>query len=737
MSKLPKRLLGYTDKVSVAPGDQIDFKVSSPLPGKYNARIVRLICGDDSAEGPGFKIEPAKTAIDGSYPARWQPIPHGSYAVIDDAAAFSTTSVTLEAMIWPTLPGNGNDQALLGNFDIDTHRGYALYIDASGHLCFRVDDAAPVRIDAPLLTRHWYHVSVSFNGESGQVLLRQERLIDYPKQPRIETVEAKLGNSVQTTARGGRFLIAAWMDDNIATAHYNGKIDSPRVLSAALDGPALAALRPGAAPKAPAIAVWDFSQDMSGITIRDVSGHGRHGRLVNLPARAMKGWNWDASEMNWQHRPGHYGAIHFHDDDLYDCGWQSDFTLTIPADLKSGIYCAELKQQGPDGEIDDMIPFYVRPPRGKATAPLALLIPTASYLAYSNHQMSTSWSFDELSTWKFVTLSAGDRYLEENHSFGLSTYDSHNDGSGVCYSSRLRPVLNMRPRAELWQFNADTHITDWLEAKGIAYDIITDDDMEAEGAELLKRYRCVMTGTHPEYYTVKMMGAIRDFTQHGGRLMYLGANGFYWRVAYHPTLPGVMEHRRAEDGMRGWISEDGEYYMSFTGELSGLWRRNGQPPQGLVGTGFTAQGFDISSWYDRTPDSFDPRAAFIFEGVGESEKIGDFGLVGGGAAGWEIDRADAQLGTPPHTLIVAVASEFPASYHWVKEEFNHTHSAINGENCPMVRCDMTFFETPKGGAVFSTSSISWAGSLAHNGYDNNVSRITENVVRRFVDPTPL
>ncbi|HVJ42504.1 MAG TPA: N,N-dimethylformamidase beta subunit family domain-containing protein [Dongiaceae bacterium] len=736
MSKIAKRILGYTDKVSVAPGGKIDFKVSSPLPGSYSARIVRLICGDDTKDGPGLKTEPVVTPIEGSYPARWQPMRHGSYAVIEDSAAFVQPGITLEAMIWPTLPGNGEMQAILGNFDADTQRGYALYIDGEGHLSFRVDDVAPVRLSTPLLSRHWYHVAVSCDLASGHVILRQDRQIDYPRQPRVAMTEAKFALG-QHAGKGGKFMIAAWIDDNVATAHYNGKIDSPRVLTGALDATALTALKPGVAPKAPAIAVWDFAQDITGTKIVDVSGHGRHGHTVNLPTRAMKGWNWDASEMNWQAKPAHYGAIHFHDDDLYDCGWETDFTLQVPADLKSGIYCAELRQQGPAGEIDDMIPFYVRPPRGKATAPLALLIPTASYLAYSNHQMATSWTFDELSTNKFTTLSAGDRYLEENFSFGLSTYDSHTDGSGVCYSSRLRPVINMRPRAELWQFNADTHITDWLEQKGIAYDVITDDDMEAEGAELLNRYRCVMTGTHPEYYTAKMMQSVRDFTHQGGRLIYLGANGFYWRIAYHPTLPGVMEHRRAEDGMRGWIAEDGEYYMSFTGEYSGLWRRNGQPPQGLVGTGFSAQGFDISSWYERTPDSFDPRAAFIFEGVGKDEKIGDFGLIGGGAAGWEIDRADAQLGTPPHTLVVAVASEFPASYHWVKEEFNHTHSAVNGENCPMVRCDMTFFETPKGGAVFSTSSISWAGSFAHNGYDNNVSRITENVIKRFIDPAPL
>jgi N,N-dimethylformamidase len=50
---------------------------------------------------------------------------------------------------------------------------------------------------------------------------------------------------------------------------------------------------------------------------------------------------------------------------------------------------------------------------------------------------------------------------------------------------------------------------------------------------------------------------------------------------------------------------------------------------------------------------------------------------------------------------------------------------------------MVFYETPNGGAVFSVSSIAWAGALAHTGYSNNVSRITENVIRRFLDPIPL
>ena len=36
----------------------------------------------------------------------------------------------------------------------------------------------------------------------------------------------------------------------------------------------------------------------------------------------------------------------------------------------------------------------------------------------------------------------------------------------------------------------------------------------------------------------------------------------------------------------------------------------------------------------------------MLEGVGSDEVIGEFGLAGGGAAGYEIDRYDLALGTP-------------------------------------------------------------------------------------------
>jgi N,N-dimethylformamidase len=56
---------------------------------------------------------------------------------------------------------------------------------------------------------------------------------------------------------------------------------------------------------------------------------------------------------------------------------------------------------------------------------------------------------------------------------------------------------------------------------------------------------------------------------------------------------------------------------------------------------------------------------------------------------------------------------------------------------PNVRADIVFYETPEGGAVFSVGSISWFGALARNSYDNDIAQITENVVTRFLDPTPF
>jgi len=733
-----KPIIGYADRFSVAPGEAIAFKVSTDTPGPYQAAIHRLRSADHI--GVGLKTSPVAAPVNGTYPGRPQPIRTGSYVTIPRSTGLRPEAFTLVTYVWPTTPTKGQ-QGLMGDWDDTAGRGYCLTLDADGVPTLILGDGATrheIGTGRPLLGRQWYLVAASFDPVSEQAWVGQ--------RPLHRHVLGDPGTEVTRTVVGrvdspGDFRIAAWMqtDDDarvVAGGHYNGKLERPSILARALTAAEREALIADArypATDGSVIATWDFSKDISTTRVADVSGHGHHGETVNLPARAMKGIHWDGTEYNWTHQPGHYAAIHFHDDDLYDCAWTTDFTYEVPPDLPSGLYCAWLTHGG----AEDCVPFVVRPPRDEARADLALLLPTASYWAYANTHLGLEWGEGENVRGLFTGVDSTSLFLHEHPEFGCSMYDRHTDGSGVCYSSRLRPILNMRPRERLWQLPADTHVIDWLEEMGIPFDVITEDDLDAEGEALLNRYRCVVTGTHPEYPSLRVLDAIAAFQNQGGRFIYLGGNGFYWRTSYHPTLPGVVEMRRGEDGIRSWLAEGGEYYHSFTGELGGMWRRMGRAPQSVAGVGMTAQGFDRSTWYERTPASLDRRAAFIFEGVGAEERIGDFGLIGGGAAGWEVDRADPALGTPPHALIVATATDFSSSYHWMKEELTHTHSAINGETCPFVRADMVFYETPNGGAVFSVSSIAWAGALAHAGYDNNVSRITGNVIRRFLDPAPI
>ncbi|MBM3517006.1 MAG: hypothetical protein FJX56_03780 [Alphaproteobacteria bacterium] len=199
----------------------------------------------------------------------------------------------------------------------------------------------------------------------------------------------------------------------------------------------------------------------------------------------------------------------------------------------------------------------------------------------------------------------------------------------------------------------------------------------------------------------------------------------------------MMEVRRGGPAIRAWAADPGETFHSFDGEHGGLWRNQGRAPQAITGVGFVSEGFDLCSHYVRTPASKDPRARFIFEGIGDKELIGDFGLEGGGAAGIEIDLADVKLGTPPHALVVASSVDHTESYLLVTEEADIMIPNVDATNNPRIRADLVFYETPNGGAVFSVGSIAWTGSLLWNKRNNNVSRLTGNVLRRFIKDEPF
>ena len=736
--KPAKSVVGYASAWSVAPGDTVEIKVSTYGAARYRADLVRVVCGDDDPDRGLFREEEVAAPFAGERAGRTQAMVSGSHIVVPDSPALRGFSgFTAQAWIWPTAPGAG-EQGLIAHWSPGERRGFALIVNAEGALALRLGDGGgavhETTTGVALAARRWHLAAASFDPASGEARLRQTTPGTVVEAG--HAAEAAGTGAFAAAQDGEPLLMAALPAPGGAANCFNGKIDRPRLAARPLGALEIGRLAWDSAPQEREprlVAGWDFSRDIGARRVRDLGFNRLDGTTVNLPSRGVKGFNWTGREQSWRHAPEEYGAIHFHDDDHYDAGWETDFSYTAPADLASGVYAFRL-QTGDDAW---RVPFFVRPPRGTATSKLAFLAATATYMAYSNYRWQVHEPYAEVGETYWTAFDRADAFLQEHPEFGLSTYDTHFDGSGVRYASRLRPVLNMAPGAQLWGFNADTHILGWLEKEGIGYDVVTDEDLHREGSGLLEAYRAVVTGAHPEYYTTPMWDGMRGYLERGGRLAYLGGNGFIWRCAFSDEWPGALEMRRAEDGIRYRDEEPGEYDLEFTGEHGGLWRRLGMAPQALVGVGTVAVGFDRSGHYLRTPASFDARAAFVFDGIGPEEAIGDFGIVGGGASGSEIDAVDPLLGTPPHALTVASSVGHSADTWLVPDETGFHHSAMDGVQNPRVKADMTFFETPSGGAVFSTGSIAWAGSLPHNGYDNNVSRLTGNVLRRFLKPDPF
>ncbi len=751
-------IFGYSDRLSVRPGETIRCMISAEATGSVRVQLVRLVHGDEHPDGPGFIETPVDATINRDWPVTRQFVQKGSFLRVPDAFGRLAPkgAFTLHSFIFPTMP-SGAPQAILSRWAADRRKGYLLGIDDSGRLLLRVGDGTrmdEIVAEAPLVAQVWYFVAASFDPATGRARLYQEAVINRYNSLLSKLVPYDYASHVAATLRVRpssesdiEFLIAGAGNCNpergsFVTHCWHGKIDRCGLHDRVLEPTELDAIRTGGPPAADGLlARWDptigYTDSGIGDTVVDSGPYALHAIGVNRPVRGQTGWNWKGRNDCFRLAPDEYGGIEFHADALTDCRWTPTLEYPVPEGLRSGVYGIKLTA----GEAEEYLPFFVRPKRPQAA--LCLLIPTASYLAYANSQLAFEADAGQAITAVTSVLSDVDVEIYRNDvAFGFSTYDHHSDGAGVCYSSYLRPIANMRPKYRMpgigtvWQFPADLSIVAWLEHYGYEYDVLTDEDLHREGVSALAPYRVVINGTHCEYASERMLDAVEDYLAGGGRLTYLSGNGYYWVVGFRDDEPWVMEVRKLEAGSRAWQARPGEHYLACTGERSGLWRHRNRAPQKLVGTGFTSEGMDVSVPFRRMPDSYHLRASWIFEGV-PGEMFGDFGLARGGAAGLEIDRYDLTLGTPPHALVLATSELFPDTYPLVQEDIYFMHPGMGGTQHPLVRADIVFFTTPRNGAVFSASSIAWASALPCCGFNNDISRIMKNVIDAFLCPGPL
>jgi N,N-dimethylformamidase len=747
-------LAAYADRLSVRPGETISFSAASTTGRPIDASLVRVVCADANPAGPGIVTEPVESEVSCIAEPRPQSVPSGSYGIINNVPHIgSGGSFTLACTAFPTAPGD-KIQTLLSTLTDTERGGAALVIGENGKLralAGNNDEPRTCEADITLMARRWYRVWITFDAQTG-VLGIGASLLDKSLVAGSGTGTGSLSFSEGTVPGSTTLMLAAQGEDK-PTNHFNGKLESPTLWDRALSETELASLCAGdtstGVMPAGAACTWNLCIDHGSSRIVDDAVGAHHGKVVNTPTRAVTGSTWTGREMRFSDAPDQFAAIHFHDDDLDDCCWPVCFEWTVPDGTRSSVYALMLESDG----AQENVPFHVVPPRGTRTARIAVLASTFTYIIYANHarpewDKDTQWRnawIDQSAAWGGSPHNPG-----EHRDYGLSTYNHHSDGSGIAISSARRPMLNVRigyityPYEEirgsgLRHFPADSHLNAWLEQQGHDYDIVTDWELHTEGHSVLDGYDVVLTGTHPEYHTRQTLDALVDYRNGGGRFCYLGGNGFYWKVALSNELDGVIEIRRGEGGIRAWAADPGEYYNQFDGEYGGLWRRNGRPPQDLCGIGFTAQGNFSGSHYRKTAQSNDERVAWLLKGI-DTDTLGGHGLSAHGAAGFELDRVDKRLGTPVHAVVVASSENHPPEAPWIlvpEEMLTHITTWPGVEAAELIRADMTFFETPAGGAVFSSGSITFCGSLLTNGGDNDISQLMNNVVERFLDPTPF
>ena len=423
-------LAAYADRLSVRPGETVAFQVANATGQPVTARVVRVISSDANPAGPGIQVEEidaqiAKLAEPG--PAR---VARGSYAIVSGLEAWlSGGGFTVSCRLFPTLL-DSRRQGLITRMSETLDRGFGLMIDDDGRLLGAMGNGSgfeDVRTPTSLRERCWQIAWLRFDADSRELQIGHARL-----DSTLTTVADGTLSTTASPALDSPLLMAAANHD-APNAHFNGKLERPMLYDRALSDEEIQSTIRGEDPPG-AVACWDFARETSGSRIVDLGSRALHGRLINTPARAMTGARWSGREMCFRHASDEYGAIQFHQDDIDDCEWPTAFQWTVPNATRSSVYALMLSA----GEAEENVPFHVVPPKGRATARIAVLASTFTYTIYANHarpewQRDPEWQAAwrrQSADWGGYPHNPGD-----HREYGLSTYNVHPDASGISIAS--------------------------------------------------------------------------------------------------------------------------------------------------------------------------------------------------------------------------------------------------------------------------------------------------------------
>ena len=366
----------------------------------------------------------------------------------------------------------------------------------------------------------------------------------------------------------------------------------------------------------------------------------------------------------------------------------------VEAPARSGLYYFHART--PSG-LSFSFPWIVAPAR--PSAPVAVLASNITWNAYNSFGGRSNYiNADELPPTPVVNSRQElKRYTHTQHqTWGCPAYAplSFERPEPINHIELAEQITDpIEGRAACHIAPAEWRLFGWLEREGFSYDLYGETQLH-HGQLDLSAYRVLIISTHPEYWSRAMYERVKHWVWHeGGRLMYLGGNGVNCEVEFLDADTMVVQN-----GSMTSLWPDG------IGAESRLAKRL-ECEANLLGVVFTPAGIMTGAPY-RVVDA----SHWVFAGTGlaNGDIFGEKCLhmrCPGGASGHETDKI-SPLSSPKNVKLLA-----------------------KGMNPDDGGAHMVHFDTPSGGEVFSVGSITYPSSLP---VDDNISRVTANVLRRFL-----
>jgi len=354
--------------------------------------------------------------------------------------------------------------------------------------------------------------------------------------------------------------------------------------------------------------------------------------------------------------------------DSLDQRWPLAGQMTIPANLKSGVYLFTFT---PSGSSSTWI--VVRETSAKR-AEILIVVPTFTVAAYNDFGGRSTYHFNSINAEPAQTV------------------------------SMLRP--NGPSMTGNWYPNMNA-LSTWMSSQ---YDCSFAADIDLhENPELLRNKKCIALIGHNEYYTHEMRRNLQRYLNNGGHVANLGGNSCWWLIDYD-RINRTITHNKDEP-------------------VRWYWHRMGNSAKTQLGCAFENGGFNArkrphldATIYRADHWLFDSSLARNGQVFGRAQLMADYEVDGitvewvQSPAGGQVPRARPGTGTPPSFEVLAFSDL--TNVDWDKPGFPSNWT-------------IGFYHTQWGGRFFNGGTIQWGHAFIPNSAGAIVASAPIHLTRNF------